>query len=345
MSEAAPASVAWPAVLADLVGGNDQTREQAGHVLREIMSGNADPSAIAGWLVALQAKGVTADEIAGCVETMVAHAQRVEVDGLLLDTCGTGGDGASTLNVSTLVALVAAAGGVRVAKHGNRAASGTCGAADLLEAWGLAIELGPAAVATTIDELGIGFMFARTFHPAMRHVGPVRAVLGIPTIFNVLGPLSNPAGASHQLVGVANADLAPVMAEAMGRLGRRALVVRGRDGLDELTITGPSDTWDVRDGHIEPGTFDPSEAEVEPRPLEGAIVRSIEEATAAADAVLEGSPGPGADLVILNAGAAFYVAGAADSIAEGAVRARELLASGEPRTLRDRWVARSQQLS
>ncbi|MDX1510034.1 MAG: anthranilate phosphoribosyltransferase [Nitriliruptorales bacterium] len=345
MSDSGPSGVTWSNVLAGLVAGEEQSRERAAQVMREVMSGNADPIAIAGWLVGMQAKGVTADEIAGCVETMVAHAERVEVEGPLLDTCGTGGDGASTLNVSTLGALVVAAAGVRVAKHGNRAASGVCGAADLLEAWGLAIELEASAVATTIEELGIGFMFARTFHPAMRHVGPVRSVLGIPTIFNILGPLSNPAGASHQLVGVANPQLAPVMAEALARLGRRALVVRGRDGIDELTITGPSDTWDVRDGQVIRGTFDPAEAGIEAQPLDAAIVTTVEEATAAADAVLDGAPGPGSDLVALNAGAALYVAEAAASIPDGVERAREVLASGDARRLRDRWVSRSRELA
>jgi anthranilate phosphoribosyltransferase len=332
-------------VLSELLAGRDLPPETANAALRAIMSGEVEPATTAAWLVALQAKGVTAAEVAGCVEAMVAHATRVDVEGPLLDTCGTGGDGASTLNVSTLVALVAATAGVRVAKHGNRAASGTCGAADLLEAWGLEIELGADGVAATIDELGIGFMFARTFHPAMRHVGPVRAALGVPTIFNVLGPLSNPAGATHQLVGVADERLGPIVADAMARLGRRALVVRGEDGLDELTISGPSRTWEVVDGQVTEGRFDPGDVGIETRPIGGARVDSLDAAVAAAEAVLEGEDGPGADLVALNAGAALYVAEATGSIREGVATTRELLASGEVRELRDRWVKRSQELA
>lgn len=345
MANDANEELSWPSVLTELLAGRDLPAATANAALRAIMSGEVDPSATAAWLVALQAKGVAAEEIAGCVDAMVAHATRVEVAGPLLDTCGTGGDGASTLNVSTLVALVAAAAGVRVAKHGNRAASGTCGAADLLEAWGLAIELGADGVAATIEELGIGFMFARTFHPAMRHVGPVRAALGVPTIFNVLGPLSNPAGATHQLIGVADETLAPIVAQAMASLGRRALVVRGIDGLDELTISGPSRTWDVVDGTVTEGTFEPGDVGVEVRPLDGARIDSVDAAVVAADAILEGVDGPGADLVAINAGAALFVAGAAASIADGVAATRELLASGEVRELRDRWVKRSQELA
>jgi anthranilate phosphoribosyltransferase len=245
--------VGWPQVLERLVAGEDLDEATAHKVMAQLMAGTAEPSQVGGLLVALRAKGESSSEIAGFVRGMVDAAAPVELDqelrSQLVDTCGTGGDGAGTFNISTIAALVVAAAGVPVAKHGNRAASGVCGSADLLEAWGVRIELPPAAVATCITELGIGFLYSRSFYRAMRHVAPVRLQLGIRTVFNVLGPLANPAGAPHQVVGVADAALAPVMADALARLGkRRALVFHGDDGLDELTTTGPSRVWEGRDG-------------------------------------------------------------------------------------------------
>lgn len=338
-------AIDWPRVLATVVAGSDLEEDTAAAVMGDIMGGEVDPVRTAGLLAALRAKGESAAEIAGFVRAMLDHVVPIELDGPLVDTCGTGGDGADTFNVSTVAALVVAAAGVPVAKHGNRSASSKCGSADLLEAWGVAIDLPPAAVATCVRELGIGFLFARTFHPAMRHVGPVRAALGIRTVFNVLGPLSNPAGAAHQIVGVSDVRLAPVMADALVRLGKQhALVFCGTDGLDELTTTGPSRVWEVRGGRVEASTFDPRDVGIPTAVLSdlqgGHVVRNVE----IADAVLSGTPGAPADMVALNAGAALYAADVVDSIGQGVERAREVLASGSAAELRDRWVARSREL-
>jgi anthranilate phosphoribosyltransferase len=338
--------VHWPDVLATLLRGEDLAEERAAAVLGAIMRGEAEAAQVAGLLVALRAKGESPGEIAGFVRAMMAHAAPIDVDAPLLDTCGTGGDGAGTFNVSTVTAVVVAAAGVRVAKHGNRAASSTCGSADLLEAWGLAIDLPAAAVARTIDELGIGFLYARSFHPAMRHVAPVRVQLGVRTVFNVLGPLSNPAGASDQVVGVSDARLAPVMAEALARLGKRhALVFRGADGLDELTTTGPSRMWEVRDGAVTEDTVDPTSLGIPRADLADLRGGGIAENVAIADAVLAGEPGPRSDIVALNAAAALYAADRVADLAAGVTRAREILASGAARELKDRWVARTKELA
>ncbi|MFN2555742.1 MAG: anthranilate phosphoribosyltransferase [Nitriliruptorales bacterium] len=339
-------AVSWPALLAVLLRGQPLTEQQAAEALSVIMRGDASPVQIAAFLVGLRAKGETAEEIAGFVSAMVAHAERIELDGVLVDTCGTGGDQAGTFNISTIAALVVAAAGVRVAKHGNRAASGRCGSADLLEAWGVAIDLPPAAVARCVSEVGIGFLFARRFHPAMRHVAGVRAELGVPTIFNVLGPLTNPAGIERQVVGVADARLVPLVAEALVRLGRQhALVFRGEDGLDELTITGPSQLWEIRDGRATPSLFDPASLGLPRARREDLAGGGVEDNVRIAEAVLAGEPGPAADVVALNAAAALYVAGVARRISDGLDMARDVLASGAVSKVRDRWVERSQELA
>ncbi|MTV26225.1 anthranilate phosphoribosyltransferase [Nitriliruptoraceae bacterium ZYF776] len=336
----------WSAVLEHLLAGRDLDEAQAAQVLGAIMAGEAEPAQIAALLVALRAKGESAGEIAGFVRAMLDAATPIRITGPLVDTCGTGGDGAGTFNVSTLAALVVAAGGARVAKHGNRAASGRCGSADLLEAWGVAIDLPAREAAATVDELGIGFLFARTFHPAMRHVGPVRAQLAVRTVFNVLGPLSNPAGAAHQVVGVADARLAPVMADALAALGKRhALVFRGDDGLDELTTTGPSQVWEVRDGQVTTWRLDPGDLGVPRATLADLRGGGVEENVAIGNRILGGETGAPADLVALNAAAALYAADVVDDLGEGLVRAREALTSGAARELRDRWVARSRALA
>ncbi|MDP8928475.1 MAG: anthranilate phosphoribosyltransferase, partial [Actinomycetota bacterium] len=255
-------------------------------------------------------------------------------------------DRAGTFNISTMAALVVAAAGVQVAKHGNRAASGRCGSADLLEAWGVAIDLPPPAAGDCVSEVGIGFLFARRFHPAMRHVAAVRAELGVPTVFNVLGPLTNPAGIERQVVGVADARLAPLVAEALVRLGRRhALVFRGEDGLDELTTTGPSRLWEIRDGRVTESLFDPASLGLPRSRPEDLLGGEVEDNVRITEAVLAGRPGPAADVVALNAAAALYVAGAARRIGDGLSMARDVLASGAAVKLRDRWVARSQELA
>lgn len=344
MLEAAP--VRWPAVIEQLLAGRDLDEAAAADVLATIMRGEAESTHVAGLLVALRAKGESASEIAGFVRAMLDAAVPIDVPGPLLDTCGTGGDGAGTFNISTIAALVVAACGVRVAKHGNRAASGRCGSADLLEAWGVAIELSPDAVARTVSELGIGFLYARTFHPAMRFVAPVRAHLGVRTVFNVLGPLSNPAGAEHQVVGVADERLAPVMADALAALGKRhALVFRGDDGLDEVTTTGPSAVWEVRDGEVSTWRLDPSELGIERATLDQLVGGGIAENVAIADAILAGVEGPPADLVAINAAAALYAADAVPDLGAGLERARRVLSDGTALALRDRWVTRSRELA
>jgi len=339
-------AVAWPDVIGRLIRREDLSEQLAEDVLREVMSGGASPAQVAGFLVALRAKGETGQEIAGLVRAMVGAAEKVEVDGPLVDTCGTGGDGAGTFNISTCAALVVAAAGVRVAKHGNRAASGRCGSADVLEAWGVVIDLPPDAVARCLAEVGIGFMFARRFHPAMRHVAAVRSELGVPTVFNVLGPLTNPAGAQHQVVGVADPRLAPVIADALVRLGRaRAMVVRGDDGTDELTTTGPNRVWEVADGRVTESVVDPAALGLARATLADLQGGDVAESAAIGDAVLAGEAGPRADVVALNAAAALLVAGAAADLAAGLERARAVLASGAARDLRDRWAALTRELA
>jgi anthranilate phosphoribosyltransferase len=338
--------VRWPAVLEHLLAGDDLEERVAADVMATIMRGEAESTQVAALLVALRAKGEAPAEIAGFVRAMLDEAVPVDLEGPLLDTCGTGGDGAGTFNVSTVAALVVAACGVRVAKHGNRAASGRCGSADLLEAWGVAIDLPPAAVATTVEELGVGFLYARTFHPAMRFVAPVRAQLGVRTAFNILGPLSNPAGALHQVVGVADPRLAPVMAEALAKLGKRhALVFRGEDGLDEVTTTGPSQVWEVREGAVTQWRLDPLDLGVQRATLPDLVGGGVDENVAIADAILAGTPGAPSDLVAVNAAAALYAADAVADLAEGLARARAVLADGSALALRDRWVARSRELA
>jgi len=339
-------AIDWAAILEHLLAGRDLDEDAAAGVLGRMITGDVDPAVVAGVLVALRAKGESATEIAGFVRAMTDAATPVAVAGPLLDTCGTGGDGSGTFNISTVSAVVAAAAGVRVAKHGNRSASGQCGSADLLEAWGVVIDLTAEGVATTIEELGIGFLFARTFHPAMRHVAPVRATLGIRTVFNVLGPLCNPAGATHQVVGVADRALAPRMAQALFHLGReRALVFRGADGLDELTTTGTSEVWEVDGDGVRTWVLDPATLGLAAASPADLIGGGVDRNRRIADEVLAGTAGPRLDVVALNAGAALWTAGAVDDLAAGIERARGVLASGAAAELRDRWVARSRQLA
>ncbi|GGI07243.1 anthranilate phosphoribosyltransferase [Egicoccus halophilus] len=340
----------WSEVFSRLLHGEHLDEATAAEVMGTLMRGEAEPAQVAALLVALRAKGESPAEIAGFVRAMLAEAEPIDLDpGVaerLVDTCGTGGDGANTFNISTVAAVVTAAAGQPVAKHGNRAASGVCGSADLLEAWGVAIELPPAAVSRCVTELGIGFLFARSFHPAMRHVAPVRAQLGIRTAFNVLGPLSNPAGAPFQVVGVSDARLAPVMAEALVRLGKRhVLVFRGADGLDELTTTGPSTVWEVRDARVAQWELDPVAFGFAAATLADLRGGSVEENVAIADAVLAGEPGAPSDIVVLNAAAALYAADAVADLAAGVEAARTAIDSGAARELRDRWVQRTKELS
>lgn len=338
-------TIQWPALLTDLVAGVDLDRARAGAALEAVMSGEVNEVVVSSFLTAMAAKGATPDEVAGLVEAMVAAATPVPVVGPVLDTCGTGGDGAGTFNISTTSALVCAAAGAKVAKHGNRAASSKAGSADLLEEWGVVIDLPAEAAAQCLEDVGITFLFARTYHPAMRYVAPVRGSLGIRTVFNVLGPLSNPAGAQHQVVGVSDAAMAPIMAEALARLGRRALLFRGDDGLDELTTTTTSTVWMVRDGKVEESVLDPTELGVERVTVDQLVGGDVARNREISDAVLRGEPGPHADIVALNAAAGLWTHGLADDLASGLERAREVLASGAGAEVLERWVARSQELA
>ncbi|HEX6257060.1 MAG TPA: anthranilate phosphoribosyltransferase [Euzebyales bacterium] len=338
--------LSWPDVTNRLLAGDDLSADEAAAAMDAIMDGSTSPVQIAGFLVALRAKGETAVEIAGLARTMRRFALAVPVDGPCVDTCGTGGDRSGTFNISTVAAVIAAAAGARVAKHGNRAASGRCGSADLLEAWGVAISLPPEAVARCIDEVGIGFCFAPAYHPAMRHVMPARRELAVPTVFNILGPLTNPAGAAHQTIGARDARIAEQMADVLAELDtRHALVFHGADGLDELTTTAPSQVWEVRGRHVTSYRFDPTDLGI-PRAAPADLVGGDVAANRAiADAVLEGAPGPARHAAVLGAAAALYAADVVDSVATGLITAAAAVDDGTARDVRDRWVALSTSLA
>ena len=327
--------------IAQLLDGRDLEAAEARAAMDEVMSGEATPSQTAGFLVALRAKGETVDEIAGCAEGMRAHVVPVtpERDDLV-DTAGTGGDGARTLNISTAAALVAAAAGAGVAKHGNRAVSSASGSADVLEALGFELELEPARIAQSIDELGFGSIFAPAHHPGFRHAAPVRRELGVRTVFNVLGPLTNPAGARAQIVGVYSPELAPVIAEVLQRLGtRRAFVVHGAGGIDELSPAGPNLVFEVANGLVRRRTIDPLElgvARCAPDDLRGG---TPEENSRAIREVLNGSAGAYRDAILLNAAGAIAAAGHADDLAGGLPIAAESVDSGAAAERLDHLVA------
>ncbi len=353
----------WPEVLSTLVSGGDLSGDQAGWAMQEIFSGAATPSQIAGFALALRAKGETVDEIEGLVRTMYAHAVAIDVPGNTLDVVGTGGDRAHTVNISTMAALVAAGAGATVVKHGNRAASSSCGTADVLEELGVPLDLPPAVVAEVAREAGITFCFASMFHPALRFAGVPRRELGVPTVFNFLGPLANPARPTAQAVGCADLRMAPLMAGVLARRGVSALVFRGDDGLDELTTTTTSQLWWVRGGEVRHVTLDPSALGLpaaDPASLRGA------DAEFNADVVrrvLAGERGPIRDTVLLNAAAALVAhAGAApagsagpdrpagdaderpgdasltEHLADGLRTAAEALDSGSAAAVLERWV-------
>jgi anthranilate phosphoribosyltransferase len=320
--------------LARVLDGHDLSRAQARAVMNEVMEGEATSAQIGGLLVALRLKGETADEIAGCAEAMRAHvlAVRPRRDDLV-DTAGTGGDGACTINISTAAALVAAAAGAGVAKHGNRAVSSACGSADVLEALGFRLELAPERIERSIDELGFGFLFAPTHHPAMRHAAPVRRELATRTVFNVLGPLTNPAGARAQVVGVYAPQLVRTLAEVLARLGaRHAFVVHGAGGIDELSPTGPNLVCEVVEGAVREREIDPLELGIprcDPEELRGG---SPAENAAALRAVFAGEGGGRRSAILLNAAGAIAAAGYARDLGEGVELAREALDSGRAAT-------------
>ncbi|MBV8529464.1 MAG: anthranilate phosphoribosyltransferase [Candidatus Dormibacteraeota bacterium] len=325
--------------LQTVVSGRDLDRHAARDAMDEIMDGAASPVQIAGLLTALRTKGETVDEICGMVDSMRAHATTVKLKPGAVDTCGTGGDGSMTFNISTAAALVAAGAKVRVAKHGNRAASSRCGSADVLEALGVRIALPPAGVTACVEDAGMGFFFAPAYHPAMRHAGPVRSELGVRTVFNVLGPLANPAGVRHQALGVADPAMAPLMASVLQRLGHEhALVFSGSGGLDELSLEGPSRCLEVTPEGVSESEIDPAGLGLGTATKDDLRGGDAAENAARVRAVLAGEPGPSRDIVLLNAAAALVAAGASPDLRGGVERASASIDSGAARRVLERLV-------
>lgn len=331
--------------IAELTARHDLAEADVEAVVRAIMAGEATPAQIGGFLVALRMKGERVEEIAGAARAMRRQATAVRVTRPVIDTCGTGGDMRHTFNISTAAALIAAGAGVAVAKHGNRAMSGSVGGADVLEALGVRIELDAEGVARCIEMGGIGFLFAQVFHPAMRHVAAVRRELGVRTVFNLLGPLTNPAGARRQLLGVFAREWVEPLAQVLARLGsERALVVHGDDGLDELSLTGPSRVAELRDGAVRTYVVTPADAGLAPcRPED---LRGGDAATNAAiiRAILAGHATPAQrDIALLNAGAVLYVGARAPSLAAGVELARQVVDNGDAQRTLKRLIELSNQ--
>jgi anthranilate phosphoribosyltransferase len=339
----AGATPTWPRLLNRLLAREDLSSADTAWAMNEVMAGEATPAQVAAFVVALRAKGESPQEVAGLASTMLERATPVQLPVACVDIVGTGGDGAHTVNISTMAAVVVAAAGVPVAKHGGRAASSSSGSADVLEALGVAIDLPAAGVARCVRDVGIGFFFAPVFHPGMRFAGPTRREMGIATVFNFLGPLTNPARPVASAIGCADARMAPVMAQVLADRGMRALVFRGDDGLDELTTATTSTVWVVRDGEVEPDRVDPSAlglAAPAPDALRGgdpahnaAVFRRL----------VEGERGPVRDAVLLNAAGALAAfderaARLHDALAAGLERAAKAVDDGSAAALLDRWI-------
>ncbi len=328
-----------------VVSGQSLTMEEASSVMREIMEGEATPAQLGAFLTALALKGETTQEIAGMARVMREMALRVDVDGELLDTVGTGGDGKNTFNISTATAFIAAGAGLKVAKHGNRAASGSCGSADVLEALGVQIELSPEAVARCINEVGVGFMFAPAFHPAMRHAGPVRREIGIRTVFNILGPLTNPAGAQTQLLGVAFPELGGIMVEVLGLLGsHHAMIVHGAGGLDEISLSGDTSVWEVRGGQVEEWTLRVEDTGLPKTPIEAIRGGSKEENAATMRRLFQGEQGPVRNMVLLNSAGVLMVGDKTETIRHGVEMSAGIIDSGAALAKLDQMVEVTQRL-
>ena len=335
----------WSGVLGTLTDGGDLPGETAAAAMAEILDGNATAAQIAGFIIALRMKGETVEELTGLVSAMVGRSVRVDLerpDGVI-DLVGTGGDRSHSINVSTLAALTVTGAGGRVCKHGNRAASSSCGTADLLEALDVAFDLGPEGVARCVDTVDFGFCFAARFHSAMRHAGPTRKELGVPTVFNLLGPLANPARVRRQVTGVADPDMAERMIQVIKANGaERAMVVYGHDGLDELTITTTSTVHELRDGEIRTYDVDPVALGLSLGTLDDLRGGDASVNARISREILGGEPGPRADIVVLNAAAGLVVAGIADTIADGVEAARASLVEGRAAATLDRLVTASQ---
>lgn len=327
-----------------VIGRRDLTQEQMTAVMKTIMTGGATPAQIGGFLVGLRMKGETVTEIAAAAAVMRELAAPVEIGkSHLVDTCGTGGDASGLFNVSTAAAFVAAAAGARVAKHGNRSISSKSGSADLLEAAGVRLDISPRQVAECVEKVGVGFMFAPAHHGAMKHaIGP-RREMGVRTLFNVLGPLTNPAGAPNQVLGVFSAELLEPLAQVLQRLGSdHVLVVHSRDGLDEISIAGPTDVAELKRGLIRRFSIQPEDFGIPRGPIETIKAADAGDSLRIIRSVLEDHTGPARDIVVLNAGAAIYASGIANSLAEGTMKADAAIASGAARNKLDQLVVLTQ---
>ncbi|EPH44546.1 anthranilate phosphoribosyltransferase [Streptomyces aurantiacus] len=341
---AEPKVPTWPDVLTTLLRGQNLTAEESAWAMDQVMSGSAGDARLAGFLVALRAKGESADEIEGMARALYEHAVRLNVPGPTLDIVGTGGDGTHSVNVSTMSAVVAAGAGARVVKHGNRSASSACGSADVLEELGLALTLTPPQVRAVLEETGITFCFAPAFHPAMRHAAGPRRELGIRTVFNALGPLSNPASPTAQAVGVANPRLAPLIAHVLARRGVSALVFRGDDGMDELTVTTTSTIWSVDGGEVRTEHFDPRDIGIGRAPA--AALRGGDSAHNArvAHEVFAGARGPVRDAVLLSAAAGLAALqpsrlGVTERLGQAVQQAAQAVDSGAAAAVLEHWTS------
>ncbi|MEJ2578158.1 MAG: anthranilate phosphoribosyltransferase [Kineosporiaceae bacterium] len=350
MSDPAAPQPTWPDLTAGVLSGRDLSRAETSWAMDRVMTGESTPVQLAGFLIALRGKGETVAEITGLVETMLQHAVRIEVPGPCVDVVGTGGDRHRTVNISTSAALVVAGSGRRVVKHGNRASTSASGAADVLEALGVRLDLAPERVAELATEVGITFCFAPVFHPAFRHAGQARRELGVPTAFNVLGPLTNPAQPAAAAVGVADLRLAPIVAGVLAERGASALVFRGENGLDELSTTGPSQVWLVEDGTVVEHRIDPAELGLAPARLEDLRGGDGRNNAAVLRDVLEGGRGPVRDTVLLNAAAGIVAADGAvagggralaDRLTDALKEAGQAVDSGAAAAVLDRWVKAS----
>ncbi len=349
MTTATPAGSTWPDLLAALLRREDLSTDQSGWAMDQVMRGEASPVQLAGFLVALRAKGESVEELRGLADAMLAHANRIEVPGPTIDIVGTGGDRMHSVNISTMTAIVVGATGLRVVKHGNRAASSSSGSADVLEELGVDLTLAPEAVAEVADRAGITFCFAAAFHPSMRHAAAARSGLGVGTVFNALGPLTNPGQPTYAAVGVADARIAPLIAGVFAGRGRAASVFRGDDGLDELTLATTSTVWWVRDGTVTELELDPTDVGLDHSPVESLRGGDAAHNAQVARDLLAGAPGPVRDAVLLNAGIALATAsGLGDptvsrvtlttAVREGMDRAEAAIDSGDAQSLLARWV-------
>lgn len=347
MTAAAPKAFAWPDLLTTLLSREDLSTEQAAWAMEQVMSGEASPVQLAGFLVALRAKGESVDEMRGLADVMLAHANRIHVPGPSIDIVGTGGDRAHTVNISTMAAMVIASCGVRVVKHGNRAASSSSGSADVLEALGVNLALSPQQVVRVAERAGITFCFAQAFHPAMRHAAVARSGLGIGTAFNVLGPLTNPAQPTYAAVGVADARMAPLLAGVFAGRGKDAAVFRGDDGLDELTISTTSTVWWVRGGEVSEHRLDPEQLGLELQPIESLRGADAAHNAGVARRLLDGERSAARDAVVLNAGIALALAAEdaasgrldlAGQVRTGMDQAEAAIDSGRAAQLLQDWV-------